>query len=191
MVLVPGHYNSRNSTYRVPASQSKVIKSLFHHKSLSMTTIIIPVIRYIKRKIRGVLCIAKIAKKRRLYISAQDELGDNLIAIDSRKRKLLFIRKASPASSYLVIDLKHLQDCTVKKQYGSIKPGDLRKKKLSGFLKSIFLHLHFKNGSEPVSLPLYEEKNVHVQDVEQLEAKARKWQTMVSGVLVVKRLERA
>jgi hypothetical protein len=147
-----------------------------------MTTIIIPVIRYIKRKIRGVLCISKIAKKRRLYISAQDELGDNVIALDSRKRKLLFMRKASAASSYLVIDLKHLETCTVKKQYGSIKPGELPKRKVTDFLRSIFLHLQFKNGSAPVTLPLYEEKNVQVEDVEQLEAKARKWQTMVSGL---------
>src|SRR4051812_19641458 len=103
-------------------------------KKSAMTTIMIPVIRYIKRKIRGVLCIAKIAKKRRLYISAHDELGDHVIAIDSRKRKLLFMRKASAASSYLVIDLKYLQACTVKKQYGSIKPGDLPKRKVTDFL---------------------------------------------------------
>jgi hypothetical protein len=147
-----------------------------------MTTIIVPLYGFLNRSIKRLFNLAKVAKERKLHFSNFDEVGSNVIAIDTRKRKLLYANK-SPDSSCLIVDLKNLQECTIKTQYDSINAGDLNKKKMSDFLKSIFLNLRFRNGSPPVTLPLYDVQKNNGHNVDLLETKAKKWRALVSNLL--------
>jgi hypothetical protein len=156
-----------------------------------MTTVIVPLSGYLNRKIKGLLSLTKIAKKRSLYFSTEDEVGTNVIAIDARKRKLLYLKKAPNTSSCLIVDLNNLVSCSIRKQYNSIDAGDLNTKKLQDFLKSVFIDLSFKNGTGTLSLPLYDEKNDQECDIEQLEEKAKKWVTIVTRFLPIQIRERA
>jgi hypothetical protein len=150
-----------------------------------MTTIIVPSCGYLNSGIKKLWNIAKLAKKRSLQISNEDEVGDNVIALDVVKRKLLYAKKTPETSSCLIIDLNNLEKCTIKKEYTSINAGELQTKKLHHFLKSILLHLVFKNGSSAVSLPLFDGQKEQQGNVEQLEAHAKKWETLVTKLLSI------
>ena len=148
-----------------------------------MTTIIVPLYGFLNRKIKRLFNLAKVAKERKLHFSNFDEVGSNVIAIDTTKRKLLYANNSPDSSSCLIVDLKNLQECTIKKQYDCINAGDLNKKKMSDFLKSIFLNLRFRNSSVPVNLPIYEVQKNYADNVEQLETKANKWRAIVAKLL--------
>ncbi len=144
-----------------------------------MRTIIIPLFGYLNRKIGRLWNVTKFAKRRKLNISNRDEVGSHIIALDTQKRKLLFAKKKPDASSCLVVDLTNLKTCTLKKEYTSINSGELKTKKLHQFLKSIVLRLVFGNGSEMVSLPLFDAQTEMADNIEQLEVQAKKWEGLV------------
>jgi len=156
-----------------------------------MTTIIVPVYGFLNSRIKRLFSLAKVAKEQRLNFSNLDEVGSSVIAIDPTKRKLLYLKSAPDTSSCLIVDLNNLKECTIKKQYNGINAGDLNKRKISDFLRSIFLNLRFKNDSAPVTLPLYDAQKDKHDDVEQLEVQATKWERLVSKLLPVPIRERA
>ena len=156
-----------------------------------MTTIVVPFYGYLNNRIKKLWNITKLAKRRSLDISNQDEVGANVIALDIVKRKLLYAKKTPDTSSCLIIDLKDLDRCSITRQYSSIDAGELTKRTLGEFLKSIFLNLHFKSCSRVVSLPLYEAEKGFQGDIEVLEAKAERWKKTVSLLLPLKIKERA
>jgi hypothetical protein len=69
-----------------------------------MTTIIVPLFRYLDSRIKKLWSITKLRKRRSLNISNQDEIGANVIALDVVKRKLLYAKKTPNISLYLIID---------------------------------------------------------------------------------------
>ena len=138
-----------------------------------MTTIIVPLYGFSNSRKKRLFNLGKIAKKEKLHFSNFDEVGSNVIAIDSTKRKLLYVNNSPVTSSCLIVDLNNLQECTIRKLYDSINAGDLNKKKMSHFLKNIFLNLRFRNGSPSVTLPLYEAQKSYGDNVEELETKAK------------------
>ena len=163
----------------------------FENKNTTMTTVIVPFYGYLNNRIKRLLNINKLAKRRRLSYSSEDEVGDNIIALDLLKRKLLFVKNAPDASSCLIIDLNNLERCTIKKEYNSINAGELNTKKLHDFLKTIFLNLVFKNGSRTVSLPLFDAKKDQQHNIQKLEAQAKNWKTIISKLLPMQIRERA
>ena len=156
-----------------------------------MTTIKVPLYGFLNSRLKRLFNVAKVAKEQRLRFSSLDEVGNGLIAIDTIKRKLVYLNNAPNDASCIIVDLNSLLNCTIKKQYNGINAGDLHKRKISDFLRSIFLHLSFKNNTAAITLPLYEAQNDKQDDVEQLEATAKKWETIVSKLLPVQLLERA
>jgi len=80
-----------------------------------------------------------------------------------------------------VIDLNSLNSCSVTKEYSNIKAGDLKRNKLSRFLKNIFLNL--RSGNEPVTLAVYNAQQDSNANVPLLESMAKKWQKIVSKFL--------
>jgi hypothetical protein len=161
------------------------------NKNRFMTTIIVPFYGYVKSKIKGLWNLAKIAKERSLNFSRHDDVGAYVIALDSRKKTLLYLRKAPNISSCLIIDLTNLVSCSIRKQYNSINAGDLNTGKLHDFLSAISLNLRFKNNPGSLSLPLYEAQKDNREDVEQLEKKVKKWETNVLKLLPIQIKESA
>src|SRR5688572_6659512 len=117
-----------------------------------MKTTKVSIYRYFKNKFRT---LKAIAKQKQLSFSNQDAVADNIIALDSSKKELVYLPGGHPSPG-TIINLHDLSDCTLMKDYRSIDAGDLRKNKLQNYLKSIFLNLQFKNGTAPVKLSLYQ-----------------------------------
>ena len=112
-----------------------------------MTTIIVPLYGFLNSRVKRIFNLAKVAKERKLNFSKLDDVGGSVLAIDTTKRKLLYANTLPGSPSCLIVDLKNLQQCTIRKLYDCINAGDLNKKKISNFLKNIFLNLRFQNGS--------------------------------------------
>jgi hypothetical protein len=156
-----------------------------------MTTIIIPFYGYLNSRINKLWNITKIAKKRRLNFSNREGIGSNVLAVDEQKRKLIYLKNTPNTSSCLLIDLSTLDRCSVTKEYNSIPAGYLENKKLSHFLKNILLNLSFKNNSKKIILPLYQAEKDNGEDVIQLEAKAKKWETIISKFKLIELIKSA
>ena len=150
-----------------------------------------PFAGFLNSRFKRLFNISRLARRARLSISTQDNVGANVLALDSAKRKLLYAKTTPGTSSCLIIDLNSLEACSIKKEYSSINAGELKTKKLHHFLKSVFLKLVFKNGTGAVSLPLFDAQKESLDNLEQLEAKARKWEKLVSKLLPVPIGERA
>lgn len=151
-----------------------------------MTTISIP--------LNNILCnkselLKWIAKQRSLFFSNQDDLLNNIIAIDSNKKELVYLNTTRQPSSCTIINLQQLSECSVTKHYNSINAGDLKKSKLQHFIKSIFLTLLFKDGSIAVKLPLYKIQNGITYDINKIELKAKKWHAIICSLLPGKSIQ--
>src|SRR3954451_12504388 len=110
-----------------------------------MITIVAPLYRYLNGKIQAFRKWNKQADKRKLLFWKKEELGSNTIALDITKRKLLYFNQVNDKPGCLIIDLKDVHSCTIKKQYHGINAGDLLQKKLQDYLKSILMHFSFKD----------------------------------------------
>ena len=143
-----------------------------------MTTIIIPVYKYIKNKLS---LIKKLGRRRGMNISSHEELGESAFALDPSKKELIVLTSGPKKSFFTVINLANVKKCTVVKKYRSIRAGEMKKKSLRDFIKSIRLNLEFNNNIAAVSLPLYKDRSKMAP--EDAEAKAMQWQAVLSGLI--------
>lgn len=152
-------------------------------KPMNMSVINIPLSRYISKKIKQLWDLPTLARKLNLSLTKEESLHNLLIGLDRIKRKLLLIRKVKGQFDCCVVDLNDVQHCSVKKVYGSIKPGDLQKKGLGYYLQSISLQVIFKNGAEPIAVNFYESRHHSIKQQSFLESSAKKWVQFVSELV--------
>ena len=145
-----------------------------------MPNLNIPLSRLLRRKIRRLWNLPSIARKLNLSVARQQSLRNQFLGLDSKNRKLLLLKKERDKYDYRVIDLADVQDCSVKKEYGSIAAGDLQTKGLNHFLKSISLRLGFKSGAKTVDVHFYESSYHTMRQQTLMEAAAKKWERFVS-----------
>ncbi len=115
-----------------------------------------------------------------LSFSSQLILKDCIIGLDGINRKFLIAKQEDGALSSFLIDLNDIKTCTVKKEYGFIKGGDLRNKTLDQYLDKIVLHFEFKNGKADAEIPFYRPFDNEIFEMPELEQKARRWETIIS-----------
>lgn len=119
--------------------------------------------------------------KYNLGFSSQEILKHCIIAMDGLRRKILVIESdESTVPSFVLIDLNEVKCCSVKKQYGTIQGGALKKKPLEQYLQSMVLHFDLENGKPPVDVLLYDYRRNDVSEIRALEEKAKRWETVIS-----------
>ena len=124
-----------------------------------------------------------------LSFSSQVTLGNKIIALDGRKKKLLVASLNDDLKCPYIVELDKVKAISVIKIYGSIKPGELVKKKFNEFLKSIHLQFEFQDQREVYVLPFYERDINNVQNLSTLEKNAKNWQLIRSKMIVPKKNE--
>lgn len=148
-----------------------------------MLTITSPLSRYLRRKLGKLRNFSVIAKIFNLSLAKQQILRNQLIAVDATRRKLVLIKKEKNNVDYRVVDLKNVQQVSVKKVYGGIPAGDLQTKGLNHYLQSISLQLRFKGGTQPVDVSFYESRHNTLKQQSMLETTANTWKQFVSDLL--------
>ena len=117
-----------------------------------------------------------------LSFSSHEILSNKIIGLDGIKRKILVAEKNNESGRPYIIELTKVTAITVKKIYNSIKAGALKTRRIEEFLESILLQFEYANEKDAIVLPFYERKLNEIQDLRELEKKARNWQTILSKI---------
>jgi hypothetical protein len=156
-----------------------------------MTTIILHLSHYLKNNFKRFNKFNKLSRKLKLTTTKKDVLGNRLIGLDIMKKKLVYLRNYSKKINCIVVNLKNLESCSLKKQYDSIEAGGLKHKKLHEYLKSVCLELRFENNPKVMTLSFFEKQKDKLYHLPHLEAKAREWEKTLSSLLSGRVLELA
>ena len=91
------------------------------------------------------------------------------------------------ADTNCIIDLDEVKTIWLKKNYNSIKPGELKEESLEKFVDSVLLQLEYKDGRKAFSLPFYELGKNDLNNLPVLERNARNWQMILSKMIAPKK----
>jgi hypothetical protein len=136
---------------------------------------------------RKLLLLSELGSSHQLSFSAQEILAGSILALDGINRKL-FILHNTPDNKFeeTLVNLDEIKYCTVKKHYGTIKAGELPSRKLSEYLSRIVLHFEFKDGIPSLEVVFYDHIQNGLGEMEYLEEKARRWEVVLSSMLLTK-----
>ena len=126
--------------------------------------------------------LSELGSRFNLSFSGQLTLSNSIIALDGVKKSLLVFETNKPLNQAYVIELKKVAAITVKKMYGSIRPGELKNKKIDEFLKRIDLQFEYEDNNKTIVLPFYERETDDRRDLQELERYAGNWQVMLSKI---------
>jgi len=137
---------------------------------------------------------AKIEKRRYLRLSELDTrfnlrfsshitVGDKLIGLDGIKKQLLVADVDGEPEGAYVIDLNEVDSISLKKSYGNIMAGELRRKRFEEFLNYIHLRFRYKDHNKVVVLPFYEREKDPMSKPSKVEVFSKKWQTILSKII--------
>ena len=102
-------------------------------------------------------------------------MNKKIFGVDGIKRKILVLEENNGLNSSYIIELDTVKSISMKTVYDSIKPDELRKRRLDEFLKTIHLQFEFKDGRDAVALPFFEHKKNNIEDLPVIERKTKNW----------------
>jgi hypothetical protein len=114
-----------------------------------------------------------------LSFSSQEILKNSVFGLDGVQRKILVVTREDDFFGSFIIDLREVINCSVKKIYGTINVGDLKKARLEQYLEKIVLHFDMNNNSS-VEIVFYKHFNNHLLEAIELEQKAKHWDAILS-----------
>lgn len=128
------------------------------------------------------LHLRELSSKFNMPFSSYEVIGNKIISLDGINKKLLVLEEADGWSNSYTIDLNEVKVISVKKIYSDIKAGELRKRRIEEFLKTINLRFEFKNGNEDRTWSFYESEINKIYDLPRLERKVKNWQMALSKI---------
>ena len=114
-----------------------------------------------------------------LSFSSNEFLKNSIMGLDGLNRKVLVVTIEDGYYGSIIIDLKQVKNCSVKKLYGTINGGVLKSQKLEKFLEKIVLHFEIYN-KPSVEMVFYTHFENHIYESVDMEKKARHWETILS-----------
>ena len=127
------------------------------------------------------LQVSELGSKFNLSFSSYLVFGNKIIALDGVKKSLLILETTGGTNQSFIIELNKMEAVTVKKNYGSIRAGQLKKKGIEDFLKSI--DLEFSNKTETIVLSFYNSETDDLLQLPKLERNAKNWQAILSKMI--------
>jgi hypothetical protein len=124
--------------------------------------------------------VSELGSRFNLSFTSQLVFGNKIIALDGVKRSLLVFETNKELNQAYVIELNKVAAITLKKIYGSIRPGELQKKRMEEFLKKIDLQFEYKGKNETIVLPFYDSETDDRRYLPKLERNAKNWQMILS-----------
>ena len=122
--------------------------------------------------------------KHNLCFSGQEIINNCVFALDGVNRKLLVIADTHQRKNdVILVDLTEVKSCSVKKRYGMIKGGDLKRTPLDNFLELMVFHFAFIRQRQPIEVVLYHHETDPVNGLPELEQKAKRWEMMLSKLV--------
>lgn len=129
------------------------------------------------------LQLSQLGSEFNLSFSSHLAIGNKLIALDGIKKKLLVSETGNGMIHTYIIHLDKISAISVKKCYGSIKSGELKKKGIEEFLKRIDLQFEYIDDREQTVLTFYDCEIDDLRDLPILERNAKNWQMILSKMI--------
>lgn len=127
---------------------------------------------------------SRLGSKYHLNFSGQEILKDCILGFDGVNKKLLLLSGIGQGLyREQVIDLNEVSRCSVKKYYGRIKANALATASLDQYLEKMEVQMDFHNNKEAVVIPFYKPASSTLNELPQLEQKARRWKTLLAKLL--------
>ena len=125
---------------------------------------------------------SKIGSDHQLSFSSQELLHNSVLGLDGVHRKILVVTRENENYHPSVIDLDQVKNCTVKKTYGKINAGDLKKHGLEQHIERIALHFDFINNTSS-EVGFYRSLEGPAHEAPAMERKAKHWEAILSKML--------
>lgn len=158
-----------------------VPEALFDTNLLCMRNIITKVPKTNYRK------LSELGSEFNLSFSSHLVLANKIIGLDGIKKCLLISETNKQPNNPYIIELSKVIALSVKRNYGSISVGELKKRGVQEFLKRIELQFEFIDTNEPFVLPIYDCEIDDQLDLPRLERTATNWYLILSKILGLER----
>ena len=107
-------------------------------------------------------------------------IGNKLLGLDARSRKLLVADKHQTIDESHIIDLRKVRNVSFVTQYGSIRAGELNKRKLDDFLHFIHLKFEHTHKIDSTRLSFYDRRTDARADIRRLIIRSKLMQMLLS-----------
>ena len=111
-----------------------------------------------------------LSERNDLYLNKSQTLNGNMIGIDRRKLKILFLNRNDGAEEVIVLDLRNVVECGVQNE---INP-------TNGFIKNINLRCIMRKHGEIELFPFYKENFDPLNKKMRLSKKASYWEKTIN-----------
>ena len=126
----------------------------------------------------------KLGIENNLSFSSQEILQNCIIGLDGMQRKLLILEK-NDEDKYdsLVLDLNDVKSCSKKKIYRSVNVGTGKKEKFENQIDKIVLAFDFIDNRQPVQISFFDPVTNHIFAMQELEQRAKNWETILTKLV--------
>lgn len=127
---------------------------------------------------------SKLGTKNNLSISSQEILENCLIGLDETQRKLLVLKKIDKDRyDSLLLDLNEVKSCSKKKIYRTVNIATGKKEEFKNQFDKIVIAFDFKDNRQPVHVVFFEAMINHILAMQELEQKAKNWETTLAKIV--------
>ena len=109
-------------------------------------------------------------------------IGSRFLGLDRKKRRLFVSAVDEVVTGCQVIDLEKIKSVSVTKSYDSIKAGELTKRKLEEFLNSIHFRFEYFDSNETI-FPFYEKRKDGIMNVSKMDLASKNFQLTLSKLI--------
>jgi hypothetical protein len=101
--------------------------------------------------------------------------------LDIEKRKLLFLEASRYKYAGYLIDLKEIETCKAKREYGALNTRFVdRRIAAHSNVNKIALQFDYKNGAPSLALPFYDKTTDPILEMQARDEQAKGWQASLS-----------
>jgi hypothetical protein len=129
----------------------------------------------------------QLAFENNIRVSSQEILNHLVLGLDGINRKMLVVTVEDENYRSFLIDLREVKNCSVKKVFGTIKAGDLKRHKLEQYLEKIVLNFELHR-EPPVQILFYRNITNHIYEMQELEQKAKHWETALFKMITPQKI---
>ena len=141
-----------------------------------------------KQKWENLIKLRELGVRFNLTFCKYASIGNKLLGLDGKKRKLLVAEKDQAIDQSHIIDLENVKSVSFVRHYGSIRAGELSKRRFDDFLHFIHLKFEHMNKSAPTNLLFYDRNTDGNVDKRRLITRSKLMQAVLSKFIASTRV---
>ena len=124
--------------------------------------------------------INEFGRKHNLSFSSHVSFGDKMIALDNDKHVVLLSEIKDGLNDLKFIDLAKINAVTLRRSFGGIRSGQLKKKAIEDFLTKIDLEFQYRDGKGTHTFTIFDRETEQRADLKKWVRDAKVWHLLLS-----------